>query len=68
MLWPQMSAVSRPRRSGLTDEDFKKLQNSIANSAGEAERINEIYRNTAQGALTELQSAFEGVTLNSSHL
>ena len=47
-----------------TDEDFKKLQNSIANSAGEAERINEIYRNTAQGALTELQSAFEGVAIN----
>ena len=23
MLWPQMSAVSRPRRSGLTDQDFK---------------------------------------------
>ena len=47
-----------------TDEDFKKLQSSIANSAGEAERINEIYRNTAQGALTELQSAFEGVAIN----
>ena len=47
-----------------TDEDFNKLKNSIANSAGEAERINEIYRNTAQGALTELQSAFEGVAIN----
>ena len=33
-----------------TDKDFNKLKNSIANSAGEAERINEIYRNTAQGA------------------
>ena len=47
-----------------TDKDFNKLKNSIANSAGEAERINEIYRNTAQGALTELQSAFEGVAIN----
>ena len=47
-----------------TDEDFNKLKNSIANSAGEAERINEIYRNTAQGALTELGSALEGVAIN----
>ena len=23
MIWPQMSAVSRPRKSGLTDQDFK---------------------------------------------
>ena len=47
-----------------TDEDFNKLKNSIANSAGEAERINDIYRNTAQGALTELGSALEGVAIN----
>ena len=47
-----------------TDKDFNKLKNSIANSAGEAERINEIYRNTAQGALTELGSALEGVAIN----
>ena len=47
-----------------SDEDFNKLTKSIANSAGEAERINEIYRNTAQGALTELGSALEGVAIN----
>lgn len=47
-----------------TDKDFNKLKNSIANSAGEAERINEIYRNTAQGALSELGSALEGVAIN----
>ena len=47
-----------------SDKDFNKLTNSIANSAGEAERINEIYRNTAQGALTELGSALEGVAIN----
>ena len=47
-----------------SDKDFNKLTKSIANSAGEAERINEIYRNTAQGALTELGSALEGVAIN----
>ncbi len=47
-----------------SDEDFNKLRESIANSAGEAERINEIYRNTTQGALEGLKSAFEGVAIN----
>ena len=47
-----------------SDGDFNKLTKSLADSAGEAERINEIYRNTAQGALTELGSALEGVAIN----
>lgn len=47
-----------------SDADFNKLTDSIANSAGEAERISEIYRNTTKGALDNLGSAFEGVAIN----
>lgn len=47
-----------------SDEDFNKLKNSIADSAGEADRIAEAYNNTAVGAFRNLSSAVEGVVLN----